>query len=45
MTNLISFKDNEFKNYLFLKLKEYQEDLQIDDIVIIDDETKNNLEI
>jgi hypothetical protein len=38
MTNLISFKDTqdtEFKNYLFLKLKEYQEDLQIDDVVII----------
>jgi hypothetical protein len=28
----------DFKNYLFLKLKEYQEDLQIDDIVIIDDD-------
>jgi hypothetical protein len=30
----------DFKNYLFLKLKEYQEDLQIDDIVIIDDDTE-----
>lgn len=30
----------DFKNYLFLKLKEYQEDLQIDDIVIIDDNVK-----
>jgi hypothetical protein len=30
----------DFKNYLFLKLKKYQEDLQIDDIIIIDDDTK-----
>ena len=35
-------KIDKFKMYLFFKLKEYQEDLKLSDIEIIDDITTKN---